>query len=235
MASWDGKNKSQKRASAKAPIHPAAAAKAQSAAKVNVTVPVKVPRAATDRISSRQSAKHTALLERRALVAELYCTRRLRKQQIADTLSLPRPVGVGYKVTLEMITNDLVQVRATWRDRAATHLDEMKAEELADLEYMEVQSASLASVPNSDEAAGWFSRRLQVKERKAKLLGLDAATRQEISGPNGGPIALSVELLDLIMIAANVNWDPRDERGRTLPGTGTTDNGNVKGNGKGDS
>lgn len=219
MASWDGKNKSAKRPSSKAPVHPVKS-KIEAATPVRATVPVIVPprRRPVDRISSLQSARDTAITERRARVAELYCTQRMRKAQIAATLSLPRPDGVGANVTVEMVTNDLVHIRATWRDRAAEHLDELKAEELADLEWMEAQAAQAAVDPlQADDASQWFGKRLAVKERKAKLLGLDAATRQEISGPNGGPITLSVELLDLILVAANVNWDPRDERGRPVP------------------
>lgn len=43
-----------------------------------------------------------------------------------------------------------------------------------------------------EKAGEWIDRRLRVHERRAKLLGLDAATKIESSGPGGGPHLISL-------------------------------------------
>ncbi len=48
---------------------------------------------------------------------------------------------------------------------------------------------------NKRRALGWATLRLRIKERKAKLLGLDAPAKQEISAPGGGPIQTDVKVI----------------------------------------
>jgi len=57
------------------------------------------------------------------------------------------------------------------------------AEQIADLDSMEREAAMAASVGRSAaELARLLEVRLRVKERRARMLGLDAPRRQEFSG-----------------------------------------------------
>jgi hypothetical protein len=72
------------------------------------------------------------------------------------------------------------------------------AEELRTLELERLDAMLLPlwrRVQNGDEKA--VDRVLRIAERRAKLLGLDAPTRRELSGPDGGPIESEVTYEDL--------------------------------------
>ena len=67
------------------------------------------------------------------------------------------------------------------------------AEELRTLELARLDAMALAlwrRVQDGDEKA--VDRVLRIMERRARLLGLDAAARTELSGAGGGPLALAI-------------------------------------------
>ena len=73
-------------------------------------------------------------------------------------------------------------LRATLREPAAG---------VRELEVARLDSALLAvwrRVQAGDDKA--IDRLLRISERRAKLLGLDAAIRKELSGPGGGPLTI---------------------------------------------
>lgn len=115
---------------------------------------------------------------RRATVAKLW-TRRLTQEEIASA------VGVDQST----VSRDIKMLVANWRKEALGDLTAARARELADLDGMEREAAVAASANVSPQAlARLLEVRLRVKERRARLLGLDAPTRSEVTGREGGPI-----------------------------------------------
>ena len=120
------------------------------------------------------------IAERRKKVSQLY----LRHQTQAE---IGRVLGVDQKT----ISNDLAALRAEWKASGLMNTDEVKTREAAELDEMEAEAAVEFGRKKNWE---WFDRRLKVKERRAKLLGLDEPTRNENSGPKGGPIQVEGEI-----------------------------------------
>jgi predicted transcriptional regulator len=119
------------------------------------------------------------IAERRKKVSELY----LQHQTQA---SIARLLGV-HQTT---ISDDLIAIRAQWKEEGLFNFDEVKQREAAELDVMEAAAAVEFSKRKNWE---WFDRRLKCKERRAKLLGLDEPTRTESSGPKGAPIQVEGE------------------------------------------
>jgi predicted transcriptional regulator len=116
--------------------------------------------------------------KRRATVAKLW-TRRLTQEEIA--------AAVG--VTRSTVSRDIKVLVAAWREEAVGDVTAMRARELADLDAMEREAAMAASAKVSpQELARLLEVRLRVKDRRARLLGLDAPQRQEVTGRERGPI-----------------------------------------------
>ena len=116
----------------------------------------------------KRSSQKAAITRRRAQVANLL-TSRISQEEIARTL----------QVEPATITRDVRVILAGWDQRAHEGADVIRSRELADLEQMERDCAVAFS---GDKKDGWVGRRLQIKERRAKLLGLDAPAKQELSG-----------------------------------------------------
>ena len=110
--------------------------------------------------------------ERRATVAKLWA-RHLTQEEIAAA------VGVDQST----ISRDIKALVVAWRAEALTEVADLRAREFADLDSMEREAAMAASVGRSAaELARLLEVRLRVKERRARMLGLDAPRRQEFSG-----------------------------------------------------
>jgi hypothetical protein len=88
----------------------------------------------------------------------------------------------GQPWSLGSIGHDLGVLKAEWQARAAEAYDEHRARQLAEIAEL--------------KRAAWAARRydtvLKAMEREAKLLGLDARERLEISGPDGGEVIFRV-------------------------------------------
>ena len=99
-------------------------------------------------------------------------TRRLTQEEIA--------VAVG--VDQSTISRDIKVLVAAWRETALGDVTDTRARELADLDAMEREAAMAASGDVSpQELARLLEVRLRVKERRSRLLGLDAPQRQEVT------------------------------------------------------
>lgn len=116
--------------------------------------------------------KKEALLERRAQVARLLLAR-------TSQVNIAKVLGVD-RMT---IVRDVKMLQDEWRKKLVDDPVALKAQELAELREMERETVTRYV---SSHAGGEIDRRLKIKERIAKMLGLDAP--QEISGPGGGPI-----------------------------------------------
>lgn len=112
---------------------------------------------------------------RRLQVAELYYRLRLRQQEIADRIGCNQST----------ISRDIKALDKQWLKRIAGKVDVIRGRELGDLDEME-RDCAIQFQTSKDPR--WISERLKIKERRAKLIGLDVPERHELSGPDGGPI-----------------------------------------------
>ena len=107
-----------------------------------------------------------------------------RRRLVASSLAKRVPqiyIAKSLGVSPATITTDVKAIRREWQEAARADMEIVVARELAELEDMDSDAARMQS------EGSWFDRRLRVKERKAKMLGLDTS-RQELSGQGGGPI-----------------------------------------------
>lgn len=153
---------------------------------------------------------------RRASVAEMW-SRRITQRDMARTLNVSEPT----------ISRDIAWLLEQWRKESVKKLDDVKARELADLDAME-RDIAMALVPHKGstialrERARLTDTRLRIKERRARLLGLDAPTRQEVSGPDETPLFGDAESVRshfamLIDSAADRIAHAADQTARTSP------------------
>lgn len=109
---------------------------------------------------------------------------------IADHIAKSRP----YKITQQTISRDLKTIQERWQASAIRSFDEARARELAAIDNLErvaweAYQAKEPPDPRFLDRVSWCI------DRRVKLLGLDAPTKNEISGKDGGPIIIS-ELTD---------------------------------------
>lgn len=90
-------------------------------------------------------------------------------------------LGITKQAAHELVERELAQVTAESKRFATTILDE----ELERCRFV-LRSMAPKVAKGDPKAAQAF---LRAEERIAKLLGIDAPTRAEVSGPNGTPIA----------------------------------------------
>jgi len=121
-------------------------------------------------MAETRQQKQAIIDERRRKVASLYFAH-LTQQEIATQLG----------VTQQLISLDLKAIRSEYRAERTEILDR----EAAELDHIERECALRYQ---RDKAGEWIDRRLKVKERRAKLLGLDAPAKVEASGPGGAPL-----------------------------------------------
>ncbi len=102
-------------------------------------------------------------------------------REIATQMDL----SVAY--SYQLVRDALAQLRRDAQEDA----DEARAIELRrlDAQYLRFLNKLLAQGALPDEATGL--QLLRIAERRARLLGLDAPTASEISGPGGGPIPIA--------------------------------------------
>ena len=118
-------------------------------------------------------------------------------QQIADQL--------GYRSASGAFNAVKAALKATLREPA----DELRELEAARLDAMLLPL--WRRVQSGDERA--VDRVLRIMERRARLLGLDAPTRGELSGPDGKPLAFDLSMLSdeelKILERIQAKLDPR--------------------------
>jgi vacuolar-type H+-ATPase subunit H len=138
----------------------------------------------------RLSASRIKALEDQQKALEL---RRMAKgyQEIAHAL------GIGVATAHRHVQSALAESRA----QISAEADELRSEELSRLDAM---TAGLWPRARKGEAAA-VDRMLKIMERRAKLLGLDAPERRELSGAGGGPIqAVGMSADEFRAIAAEI-------------------------------
>ena len=112
--------------------------------------------------------QRAAMLERRSLVVQLY----IRRQ---DAPTIHRALAQrGIVCDQKTIYRDIKAIEKGWRDEFITDLVEIKAKELAAIEEAERECWLKYQ---TTQQRFWLSELRQWKERKAKMLGLDAPTK----------------------------------------------------------
>lgn len=111
-----------------------------------------------------------AIEERRRKVASLWLAH-VTQNEIARQLEVSQPT----------VSLDIKAIRQQYRAERTEILDR----EAAELDQMERDAALQFAHTKARE---WMSERRAIKERRARMLGLDAPAKVEASGPGGGPI-----------------------------------------------
>lgn len=115
----------------------------------------------------RTRTRQAIAVARRRKVAALFL-RRMTQVEIAARL----------KIAQSTVSTDLKAVEADWRHEAAASLAEHKARELAELDTIELAAADRFLKTKNLDA---LRIRLDVKKRRAALLGLDAPKATSIT------------------------------------------------------
>jgi len=113
-----------------------------------------------------------------------------------EALSL-RLVGLSYDAIAERLgfanrSGAFRAVQAALKKTLQEPADELRTLELERLDSMLLPMMAQAKKGNQ----GAVDRVLRIMERRAKLLGLDAPTKQEITGSDGGPVVIAIGGID---------------------------------------
>ena len=151
-------------------------------------------------VSKRQRLQ---MQDRRRRVATLFLAH-ATQQEIADQLGIAR----------RTVVNDVKWLRELWQREMLEDPVAMRAQELAELNDMERDCIRAYQLSRD---RGWIAERRMIKERKAKLVGLDAPTKQEHSGPGGEPLQRDVTVLIDALADPNIR-DRLDDLAERLEG-----------------
>ena len=118
----------------------------------------------------REATKRARIGLRRAAVARLFLSKR-RPTEIASILGVSKPT----------ITRDLQALEKEWHRERISSVVEFIRKELRELDEMERDAtARFYSVEEEIDRVRWFRTRLDLKERRWRLLGLTSGVELEI-------------------------------------------------------
>ena len=108
------------------------------------------------------------LEERRKEVARLLVRMHMRPREIGEQLGIH--MGTVYR--------DIKWLKKEWEKERISHIDDLRMKELAELDEMEkICMEKLEGCANPWQGTRWIEERRKIKERRAKMLGLDAPDR----------------------------------------------------------
>ena len=126
-------------------------------------------------------------------------------QKIADRL------GVSVAAAHKMVTNALRELN----EKTTESTEELRRLEL---ERLDEWLLRVAQEIKAGRVLGAIDRGVRILDRRAKLLGLDAALKAEIAGPDGGPIEVEVARRRLMeMIERRVRAKEAEETAAAEP------------------
>lgn len=103
----------------------------------------------------------------------------MNQTDIAETIGCSQPT----------VSRDINYLLDVWTKESKEDIDRLRARELEELNQMELDAAKsyLKSKQNekAQETIKWAELRLQIKDRRAKLLGIDKPTKLEHYGNMG--------------------------------------------------
>jgi len=137
-------------------------------------------------VAHERSVKQTELAERRFKVARLHVLGNFTHEQIAGVVG----------VSPQTVATDLAAIRNMWIEEAKADIAALRAREYGEVRQMEAE-ASLMYMET--KKAAWLRLRLKIKERAAKLMGLDlpSTLRVEAELAGHGPDVLVEKLRKL--------------------------------------
>lgn len=118
-------------------------------------------------VAGRRARRQVEIVERRRRVSELYLGH-------VDQHEIARQLGVNQST----ISRDIAALKQRWASEAVSNLQERINRDLQELDAMEAQCA--VEFENTRQM-GWIAQRLAVKERRSRLVGMDAPKRSDIS------------------------------------------------------
>lgn len=127
----------------------------------------------------REELAQEEIRRRQELVATLLA-RKLTYREIQRALA-----GSGFVVSIATIDRDVAAVRRVWKERIAAPIEELRAQEVAEMDDMERAVAhELSAVDKGDHAskARYIAERVKIKVRKHAVLGLDKPTEVKHAG-----------------------------------------------------
>ncbi len=131
---------------------------------------------------------HTEVKNRRKKVAALYLNK-VDQADIADKLSISQAT----------VSRDIKALAEEWHNEAMLDINTHISRELAELERMELETAAMYQTakredkPSSKrEAISWMETRLKIKDRRAKLLGLDQPQKLDLKAEHSGQIVVNL-------------------------------------------
>ncbi len=128
----------------------------------------------------RPTPNYAAIAERRLKVLEL--------KKLGMSL---RQIEQQLNISREQARRDLQQALAQIAKEQSASTEAYRALELERLDML--WQKVLPGVNQND--VGSLNSALRISERRAKLLGLDAPVKQELTGANGGAIAVAREII----------------------------------------
>lgn len=149
-----------------------------------------------------------------AAIIEHYALMKTPVRRIAEILNAR---GLPYTISYRQVQYDIEKMRQQWQAEAMRDVGKIRSQELAGLDKQEEEcwkewhksresrertlaekteggtgSGGKTKVSKITEAqcadVSYMNTILAIRDRRAKLLGLDAPAKQEFSGPGGGPI-----------------------------------------------
>jgi IS30 family transposase len=151
----------------------------------------------------------TELKNRRRLVAALYLNK-VDQTDIADKLG----------VSQSTISRDIKKLNEEWQAEAMQDVAKHVARELAELERMELEVATMYQAAKKEkkrEAVNWMETRLKIKDRRAKLIGLDKPAQLNMVSENKNINVKVSELSDNELMEI-INNGRRNRGGRGTSG-----------------
>lgn len=131
---------------------------------------------------ARTTANRSSRAERRRQVASMHLAR-VAQREIARRLSISESA----------VSKDLKAIRGEWAKEARDNVGTATLRELATLDADEARfRAKMAASKDEEQQVRLYSLILKIMERRARLLGLDAPLKAQVSGPDGGPIEVQV-------------------------------------------
>ena len=130
---------------------------------------------------SKKKSDNMPQVDARTLRREAVASLRARRLTIRAIIENLKKLNPPIQASHATIVRDLKAIREEWKDRASEKIGEWIASELADMDELEKQA--------------WREKRydlvLKIKDRRAKLLGLDKPNRVELAGKDGGAIEVA--------------------------------------------
>jgi DNA-binding CsgD family transcriptional regulator len=134
-------------------------------------------------------------------------------------------------VSIAMVWKYLDKARTELRHDSREYASEERSRDLADIEFFRTKLLAQAKNPKKD-LAKTSTAFATILTRKAKLLGIEAPTKTELSGAGGGPIISAGEGWEERLIV--LGWTPPKGRakevlpGLPMPGSNVNDASGVK-------